>query len=39
MGLTFIMDFFAGCCRFTGACAEAGLNVMVPIEKKRWAMV
>ena len=32
-GLTFIIEIFAGCCRFTGACAEAGLNVVAPIEK------
>ena len=32
-GLRLIMEIFAGCCRLSGACAERGLNIFVPIER------
>ena len=36
-----IMEIYGGCCRFSGACAERGLNIFVPIERNMgpWSSV
>ncbi len=34
-GQVFALEIYAGCCRWTGAVAEAGLNVFVPIERAK----
>lgn len=41
MGMLLVVEIFAGCCRFSGATAEAGLNICVPIDKDLgdWANV
>lgn len=40
-GTRLVIEIFAGCCRFSGACAEKGLALFVPIEKDlgAWANV
>ena len=32
-GQVFALEIYAGCCRWSGAVAEAGLNILVPIER------
>ncbi len=34
-GQVFALEIYAGCCRWSGAVAEAGLNVFVPIDRAK----
>ena len=38
-GQVFALEIYAGCCRWSGAVAAAGLNILVPIERSNgeWA--
>ena len=42
-GMTFMLELFAGCMRLTGACAEKGLRIVVPLDNalggRPWADV
>ena len=43
VGMTFMLELFAGCMRLTGACAEKGLRIVVPLDNalggRPWADV
>ena len=43
VGMTFMLELFAGCMRLTGACAEKGLRIVVPLDnalgERPWADV
>ena len=43
VGMTFMLELFAGCMRLTGACAEKGLRIAVPLDnalgERPWADV
>ena len=39
VGKSFALEIYAGCCRWSGAVAAAGLNILVPIDRSNgeWA--